>query len=450
MLIKGNHIKSFTGKVRSLTSGRLQKPDRAVEAKDVREPSGDTVTLAATAKKAVRSVAGAMKKAVLGLTPWGRQVGQDVDEKEWTVLVYVNESKDMPMAEASSLGKFVEAGSTRDVNYAGQVARAWDDGKARRVNVPKKKWGDMNPRSEMVEDLPVTNMGSGKTFEEFLRWGAKKYPAKHYMVVMVGHGAGHRGAIPDEIHSDMLKPREIADGLHALREDREGRKLDVLMMDNCLMANGEFGYEIKDEADFLVGSEEVKKNGNDYTLIGKKLNRQAKKGELDGRGVVSIIMGSIRDYGISTFSAVDLKKMGSLGLSVKGLAGAMEKTPNSQREVLNDIGKKTEHYCKDEMLAQEGTSSRGLEHHQQLKDVVDFALRVESDSRITDPALKKAAARVRKSVEESVVENFIAPDNVYKNSHGLSLNISADNRYGPGDDYGGLSFVKDTGWTGQV
>ena len=33
-------------------------------------------------------------------------------------------------------------------------------------------------------------MGDPKVLTDFLRWGAKKYPAKNYMVVIGNHGAG--------------------------------------------------------------------------------------------------------------------------------------------------------------------------------------------------------------------------------------------------------------------
>src|SRR5260370_280022 len=36
-----------------------------------------------------------------------------------------------------------------------------------------------------------------------------------------------------------------------------GRKLDVVGFDACLMANTEVAHQLKDEADFLVGSQEV-------------------------------------------------------------------------------------------------------------------------------------------------------------------------------------------------
>jgi len=61
----------------------------------------------------------------------------------------------------------------------------------------------------MIEDLGETNTGDPKVLSDFILWGAKNYPAEHYLVVVWNHGAGWDDEniyrVARQIRSDVLR-----------------------------------------------------------------------------------------------------------------------------------------------------------------------------------------------------------------------------------------------------
>ena len=80
-----------------------------------------------------------------------------------------------------------KVGSTKDVNVVVQWA-SLDNGNTQRLFVTQ----DSSPevKSLVVEDLPAVDMGDYRNLVEFVRWGAKNYPAKKYFVDVWNHGSG--------------------------------------------------------------------------------------------------------------------------------------------------------------------------------------------------------------------------------------------------------------------
>lgn len=165
-----------------------------------------------------------------------------------------------------------------------------------------------------LEDIGEANTGDGKTLADFVVWGRQKFPARHFMLVIWGHGQGwrffikslakrqrlvarsrgfetkdsadslraaavqvrngngvaaatgqtapfrsapgdaYRSASNDETNQDVLYNREIED---ALKAALNGERLDIIGFDACLMAMVETSYALRDVAAYLVGSEEL-------------------------------------------------------------------------------------------------------------------------------------------------------------------------------------------------
>jgi len=385
-------------------------------------------------------------------TIWQRLFGgkSAPKEKEWTVLVYTNATADSNIMEFTQLSPFRDAGSTKNVNFVAQIAREKKGGKAQRLYAAPLGRFSVNPHYDVKEVLPKTNMGSQQTLEEFLNWGMTNYPAKNYMVIFSGHGGGHRGVIPDPIHNDKLSTGEVADALKNTRDARNGKKIDVVLMDACLMGSTEVAYEIKDEAQYFIASPEVKYDfGIDYRNVAQNLVEKTKTGDMDPRGLVGTIMSSIQGESINTVTAVDLSKMGKVGESTKKLLEALGET-KTDGAILKGIAERTQHYHQDEAIPEGINLSPNANRYKQLRDVIHFAQNIISDESISDQNLKKAANEILNSMNDAVVENFVAPGNLYANSHGLSINLSPDPSVKPDKHYEKLAFSKDTGWNGLI
>ncbi|MEW6279202.1 MAG: clostripain-related cysteine peptidase [Candidatus Eremiobacterota bacterium] len=93
-----------------------------------------------------------------------------------------------------------------------------------------------------------------QSLREFLAWGMRTYPARHYVLVISGHGAGHRGILPDRYGQRMPIP-ELADAVEGGQKDA-GRRLAVLALEGCSMGQVEVAYELRGCADYLLFSPE--------------------------------------------------------------------------------------------------------------------------------------------------------------------------------------------------
>ena len=106
---------------------------------------------------------------------------------------------------------------------------------------------------DLMETLPLQSMADPETLGDFIRWGAKTYPARKYALVLWDHGNAAKGIFLDELFDcDVLYLYELK---QALAEG--GIHLDTLIIDACMMSNLETAWTVKDYADYMVASEEV-------------------------------------------------------------------------------------------------------------------------------------------------------------------------------------------------
>jgi hypothetical protein len=111
--------------------------------------------------------------------------------------------------------------------------------------------------NEALAVPPVTT-----TLKTFLEKCIDGHEAKHYMIVLSGHGSGAVG--------DFLTADERPYGLtipalgkvlrEVMHKKLQGRKFDVLGLDSCQMSMAEVACEVQEAVDFMVGSEGFQPN----------------------------------------------------------------------------------------------------------------------------------------------------------------------------------------------
>lgn len=166
----------------------------------------------------------------------------------------------------------------------------------------------------LEREEPLACMSDPETLADFIRWGAREYPATRYALVLWGHGGGsHTGLLPDERYDGRYM--DLAELEQALAEG--GLHFDTLIMDACMMANLETALAVRDHADWLVASEEIAAgSGTAYDVW---LNGLYAWPECDGyrlgRNVCDSVQKKCADLGdeqaksILTFSLVDTSKV---------------------------------------------------------------------------------------------------------------------------------------------
>lgn len=200
-----------------------------------------------------------------------------------------------------------------------------------------------NFASKAVETLPDgTKMGDPATLENFVNWGMKKYPAKHYMLVVMGHGGAWIGAA-EQSPQDMGKA--VVEGVsHANQETGRNDKIDVAMFNSCYMGNVEALYEMKDTAGVTLASENYARSGifGHWGMFLNAVQNDLKDGKpFDGKQFAAEIVDFYKDQGKEvkenfpefsawkesylTLSAVDNSKLDELAGSFTDFVTACNK-----------------------------------------------------------------------------------------------------------------------------
>ena len=190
-------------------------------------------------------------------------------QKEWTIMVYLNGKNDLEQAALDDLNEMERAGSTAKVSVVAELGRikgfAASNGNwtgVRRYYVTK----DRNPKvvtSKLLQDLGEADMGDYRTLADFGRWAKAAYPAKRYMLIVWNHGSGWEkrpvmdlGALTKGISFDDASKNHM-DTPQLGRALGEIGKVDLYASDACLMQMPEVDYELKNYADYMIGSEET-------------------------------------------------------------------------------------------------------------------------------------------------------------------------------------------------
>jgi hypothetical protein len=417
------------------------------------------------------------------------------DKKEWTVLCYIDGHNDLEPYATYSMLDLESVGSNKDVTVLAELGRISQD-KLKEISEaagnpyePTNIDGDWsgvkryvvmkddpaNPQavrqinSPVVEDLGEKDMSDPATLRDFLAWGMKKYPANHYLVVLMDHGGGWMGAFTDDATasgSHIMTTPQIAQAFKEA-EKETGVKPDVIDMVACLMGSGEVGYELKDQAQFLSGSEEIATTDAFlYSPVLEHLQKTvAGEGSIAPKDLAHFLVDHYVDKpnAYVTKSSMDLSKMEGMKDSIKNFAAVLEASttpPEALREAINK--------------AQSFSRNFYIEYYSHYKDLYSVAEEIAKSPQVTDPKVKSAASAVMASVKDAVINKITSPyrrDEVTEtgtspdgrekvtmmkisegdyDAEGISLYAPTRKAYTehPGlmKKYGELQLSKDTGW----
>ncbi len=217
---------------------------------------------------------------------------------------------------------------------------------------------DLTDTVDWIENGEV-NMADKTTLENFLKWAKDNYSADKVILQFSNHGGGPRSVTNGKVYgrrsmcwddtsdgTGFLKTSDVSAALAAAGYGTDN-KLSLIMEDVCLGGSLEEAYELKDYADYYVGSpNNVPGNGFDYISFVKSLKKDAtvehvgcnliksyrsdyewtsadwskylqKNPDLSGTGDMWI---SISNPNLSTLSFIDLSKVNAVKEAVSDLA----------------------------------------------------------------------------------------------------------------------------------
>ncbi|WP_300386209.1 clostripain-related cysteine peptidase, partial [Clostridium sp.] len=185
--------------------------------------------------------------------------------KSWTVLIYANGNNDLEPEISKALLDIEKIGAGSNLNVIVQLSRApYSLVKTIRPNHlgPTNIDGDWigvrrylikedpnlsetrDYKSLLLDDLGYVNMADPITLKEFISFGIKEFPAKHFMLILAGHGAGFMGILPDyTLTSPQIMSINGANMAISRSLKETGKKIDILIFDSCYMNMIECIYE---------------------------------------------------------------------------------------------------------------------------------------------------------------------------------------------------------------
>ena len=172
--------------------------------------------------------------------------------RNWTFLYYLNGENDLREHVSLSVGKLHESGAPTDTAVIAQLYRG--DYRWSLKTLPQKLKSLCHPPAaqavasdwrgrrtyQMVAPGQSVEIGRGeekpsdwRSLRDFLIEGMQKFPSRHTMLVLAGHGAGSQGLLADG-DGNRIAPADLRRALGEAQQ-ATGRKVDVLLLESCKM-----------------------------------------------------------------------------------------------------------------------------------------------------------------------------------------------------------------------
>jgi hypothetical protein len=353
------------------------------------------------------------------------------------------------------------AGNNGEVRFTRESLRAQALAveRKRERQLRRPELDEANLTSSPVEEEIVTDdtdTGSPVTLYNFISFCLENYPADHYLVVLSGHAGGTERdyLLKDESSSRSLTFNELKKVFRRVKQERGGKPIEILGMDNCLMSMAEICYELRGVAQILIGCESFSPaSGWPYREVLERLARdfvspnlpaEQSVAEAAAEAIVEEYVNYYANYwlaGLSvTQSALNVCKVERLREEIDTLAQLMERQLVQEwRE--SERGASERRFHDALLLAHwEAQSYNG----EQFVDLFDFCDCLEL--RTTDGAVSEQCKKLKDFIGNEFVLTSCYCGAAYQYSYGLSLYFPWSH---VAPSYWNLDFVKNAnggGW----
>jgi hypothetical protein len=351
--------------------------------------------------------------------------GQPLEKKRWTILQYSAADNNLTSAMVDDIKEMERVGSNADMNLVVQLDQGGSKGAARYF-LDKHANNSGGIVSPALQKLGSIDMADPRVLADFVKWGMEKYPADHYALIISDHGGGWTGAISDDSHGGWATTPQLREALDQALKD--GKKIDVLGFDACLMANHEATHELQGNADFLIASEQTEgADGWPYSklLTGKFLKelQQVLKAKLNisprDFAIKAVQDASTNQGTLPTMSAMEMAQVPALSAATDELAKRLLATKTSASTLKSIVSKTQSFYG--------------------YKDEYDFCKRLVESPQVADEELKASARKVMDAIGLAVIAE--EHSSTYPGAHGLTIEMGS-----PNQQYQDLKLARDTSW----
>ncbi|MBF0544594.1 MAG: hypothetical protein HQM08_09180 [Candidatus Riflebacteria bacterium] len=346
-------------------------------------------------------------------------------QKAWTWMIYLDADNDLDPNGVKDLAEMTRVGSNDWLNIVVLMDRR---------ELPAYLYYVEKGNARVIGSPGELDMADKKTLVNFFKDTVASFPAERYALVVWDHGSGwelrgssgSRGIATDESSHHQMTTYDFCQALKEI-SGHLGHKLDVLLMDACLMQMIEVAYGLRNSCAYIVGSEQGEPaDGFPYDDIFAALRPEQTTPEVCRQCVelyaASYASGS-QGVNICTQSAIDTSQLDPLREALDSFCNA------SINGLFSQI-------FKEEREKVQRFNYRG---HIDLRHLVQL-LR----ARITDPAFSVAAAKLDEALGKAIIANATTGEQ-HKNAMGLAVYFPKDPRDFLGE-YQWLAFAQDSLW----
>jgi len=361
---------------------------------------------------------------------------------KWTVLVYMNAANDLYQFSDLNMNQIEKVAGNSDVRFVVQWKQSTDLFGGSSFNGTRRylaKSDNSNSiASELIQNMGLNvDMGDKNTLLDFINWGKTFYPAQRYVLVIWNHGNGWRrgpghdyptrAVSYDDQTGNAIQTWELAQALGS-------NHFDILAWDASLMQMMEVAHEVKDHADYIVGSEESPPGeGYPYDLVFAPFRDNPDSATLALSK--NFVDGTLLAYQGDSFakitqSVIDTTQMVALKDQIDALALELIANQGSLGTLIPQVRSGAKSYSP--------TSGRVY------RDLWDVCDRIQNGTGIG--TLQTACANVKTAIGNTIKwEGHNANSN---GSHGISIDFSSSAQFSgqAGVDYLNLRFANDTNW----
>jgi hypothetical protein len=400
-------------------------------------------------------------------------------ENDWTIMVFFAGEQDLSPSMTSQLKAIKDAGFQEnttvlihyDPNRKGVGTVTFDINRKRKQEMPTSIGDGKDPfvRNLLEDVIPGAPKGAtaADALKTFLGLGCRNYPAKHYMIILVGHGVivGNDAFLPDNTPESAITLQQLGDILSSFRGcvSMNDGVVDLIGLHSCSMSAIEVAYQLKGTARYLLATEGVSFVGSwPYRQMIKKILYEIDEAKTNNTKVdvdrlimklQKLCLHNSTDFMFSGLSAdlslcsLDPERIGQLNDPMRTLTRALKAGLKDRRGV--------------ELITLAHLEAQSY-YQESYTDLYDFCLCLEKKcregGRVQDD-MKEACEGVRARLKETnhpdglvVRSDFFGP--LYQYSHGLSVYFPwtepvHDNPPLPGDDillrYQEYAFTKELG-----
>lgn len=360
---------------------------------------------------------------------------------KWTVLVYMNAANDLRTFSTLNMNQMEKAAGNPQVRFVVQWKQSQDlfsdssfDGTRRYLVKPDNTNAIA---SQLVQDMGTgVDMGQAQTLTDFINWGKTFYPADRYVVIIWNHGNGWKRKVDDEMPTRGVSyDDETGNAIQTwqLSQALTNTQFDIVAWDASLMQMAEVSYEIRDRAQYVVGSEESPPGeGYPYDTIFAHFRDNPDDTTLNlAKAFVDETL-AVPAYASRkiTQSVIDTSQLGGLATAVNALGTELINNEPALVTPIQETRNQTQAY------SQSGSRV--------YRDLYDVCLKLEAKAGI--PSVVTAAANVRTAIGNAVVYEGHNANSA--NSHGVSIDFQSLNTFNGqmASDYANLKFAQDTSW----